>query len=112
MKKLNLGVDLSLFRQLNITAEYYKDKRDRIMLQRASWPFILGYWDAVPWGQVGEAESHGFELSVSWDKRITKDLNLSLRGNFTYTQNRRRSTTAPSSCSVLPYVRVTSSTAT
>ena len=88
VKKLNLGIDLSLFRQLNITAEYYKDKRDRIMLQRASWPFILGYWDAVPWGQVGEAENHGFEMSVSWDKSITKDLHLSLRGNFTYTQNK------------------------
>lgn len=88
VKKLNLGVDLSLFRQLNITAEYFKDKRDRIMLQRASWPFILGYWDAVPWGQVGQAEGHGVELSVSWDKRVTKDLNLSLRGNFTYTQNK------------------------
>ena len=88
VKKLNIGIDASLFNQFNITAEYFKDKRDRIALQRASWPFILGYWDAIPWGQVGAAESHGVEFSVSWDKRINKDLDLSLRGNFTYNQNK------------------------
>ena len=87
-KKLNIGIDASLFNQFNITAEYFKDKRDRIALQRASWPFILGYWDAIPWGQLGAAESHGVEFSVSWDKRINKDLDLSLRGNFTYNQNK------------------------
>lgn len=88
VKKLNIGIDASLFNQFNITAEYFKDKRDRIALQRASWPFILGYWNAIPWGQVGAAESHGVEFSVSWDKRINKDLDLSLRGNFTYNQNK------------------------
>ncbi len=88
VKKLNIGIDASLFNQFSITAEYFKDKRDRIALQRASWPFILGYWDAIPWGQVGEAESHGVEFSLSWDKRINKDLDLSLRGNFTYNQNK------------------------
>ncbi len=88
VKKLNIGIDASLFNQFSITAEYFKDKRDRIALQRASWPFILGYWNAVPWGQVGEAESHGVEFSLSWDKRINKDLDLSLRGNFTYNQNK------------------------
>ncbi len=88
VKKLNIGIDASLFNEISITAEYFKDKRDRIMLQRASWPLILGYWSATPWGQVGEAENHGVELSVNWDKRINKDMDFSLRGNFTYNQNK------------------------
>lgn len=88
VKKLNIGIDASLFNQVSITAEYFKDKRDRIMLQRASWPLILGYWSATPWGQVGEAENHGVELSLNWDKRINKDMDFSLRGNFTYNQNK------------------------
>lgn len=88
VKKLNLGVDMNLFNQLDVTAEYFRDKRDRIMLRRASWPLILGYWNATPWGQVGEALNHGFEFSVNWNKQITKDIHASLRGNFTYTQNK------------------------
>ena len=88
VKKLNLGVDFTLFRELSGTVEYFKDKRDRIMLQRASWPLIMGYWNATPWGQVGEAESHGFEASLNWDKQINKDLQISFRGNFSYNQNK------------------------
>jgi TonB-linked outer membrane protein, SusC/RagA family/TonB-dependent outer membrane receptor, SusC/RagA subfamily, signature region len=88
VKKLNVGVDMNLFNQLDITAEYFHDLRDRIMLRRASWPLILGYWNATPWGQVGEALNRGFEFSVNWNKAITKDLNASLRANFTYTQNK------------------------
>lgn len=88
VKKLNLGVDMNLFNQLDVTVEYFQDRRDRIMLRRASWPLILGYWNATPWGQVGKALNHGFEFSVNWNKQITKDIHASLRGNFTYTQNK------------------------
>ncbi len=87
-KKLDLGVDLTFFNELSATFEYFHDKRERILLQRASWPMILGYWNATPWGQVGEAENHGFEVSLNWDKRINQDLFFNLRGNLTYTQNK------------------------
>ena len=50
MKKLDIGVDLSLFRQVNITFDYFKDKRDRIMMMRANWPEIFGYFNAIPSG--------------------------------------------------------------
>lgn len=88
VRKLDLGVDLTLFNELSVTLEYFYDKRDRIMLRRASWPLVLGYWNATPWGQVGKAENHGFEFSFNWDKRLNKDLFINLRCNFTYTQNK------------------------
>ena len=68
MKKLDIGVDISLFRQLNITFDYFRDKRDRIFMARGSWPDIMGYQNVAPWGQVGRAENEGYELSVNWNK--------------------------------------------
>lgn len=88
VKKLDIGFDLSLFRQLNITFDYFKDKRDRIMMTRANWPEIFGYYNAVPWGQVGKAENEGYEFSVNWHKDFNRDWSIDLRGNFTYTKNK------------------------
>lgn len=88
VKKLDIGIDLSLFRQVNLTFDYFKDKRDRIMLQRGSWPDIAGYYNAVPWGQVGKAENHGVELSLNWAHQFDRDWQIDLRTNFTYSQNK------------------------
>jgi len=88
VKKLDIGVDLSLFYQLNITFDYFKDKRDRIMMERANWPDIFGYFNAKPWGQVGKAENEGYEFSVNWHKNFGPDWSIDLRGNFTYTKNK------------------------
>lgn len=88
VKKLDIGVDLSLFQQVNITFDYFKDKRDRIMMMRANWPEIFGYYNAVPWGQVGKAENEGYELSLNWHKDFNRDWTIDLRGSFTYTKNK------------------------
>lgn len=88
VKKLDIGVDISLFRQLNITFDYFCDKRDRIFMARGSWPDIMGYQNVAPWGQVGRAENEGYELSVNWNKQIGKDWAVDLRFNFSYNRNK------------------------
>lgn len=87
VKKFNLGVDLALFNQLNVTFEYFHDIRDRILMPRASWPYMLGYWGSLPWSNIGKVKNQGVELSVNWTKTFGKDLTIDLRGNFTYNQN-------------------------
>ena len=42
VKKFDIGVDLSLFNQVNITFDYFHDVRDRILMSRASWPDHVG----------------------------------------------------------------------
>ena len=42
-KKLDVGLDFSLFNQVNVTLDYFHEKRDRIMMERTSWPTIAGY---------------------------------------------------------------------
>lgn len=88
VKKLDIGLDLTLFHQVNVTFDYFHDVRDRILMSRASWPTLLGYWGSVPWSNIGKVTNHGVELSVNWQKQLSKDLTIDLRGNFTYNQNK------------------------
>ena len=100
VKKFDIGFDMMLFNQLNITFDYFHDKRERILMSRASWPSMLGYWGSKPWSNIGEVENQGFELSLNWTKQFGKDLTLDLRGNFTYNQNEYKYVDEPS----YPYV--------
>lgn len=88
VKKFNVGVDLRLFKDLNITADYFYDKRYDILMQRESWPTMFGYGPATPWGNLGKVDNWGYDFSANWGKQVTDNLYLGLRGTFTYTQNK------------------------
>ena len=104
VKKLDIGIDLELFRQLTITADYFNEKRYNILLHREAWPESLGYYTAKPWSNKGKVDNWGIELSVNWRKEFTKDLYVDFRGNFTYTENKYVNMDEP----VYPYVWKTS----
>ena len=104
VKKLDIGIDLELFRQLTITADYFNEKRYNILLHREAWPESLGYHTAKPWSNKGKVDNWGIELSVNWRKEFTKDLYVDFRGNFTYTENKYVNLDEP----VYPYVWKTS----
>lgn len=87
VKKFDVGFDMSLFNQLSVTFDYFRDHRDRILMARASWPNMLGYWGSLPWSNIGEVINRGVEMSVNWNKRFGKDWAVDFRGNFTYNQN-------------------------
>ncbi len=86
--KLDIGVDIELFNQLKITADYFYDKREKILMKRSSFPQLLGYANAVPWSNVGKVDNSGFDLSVNWGMRPVKDMYIDLRANFTYNKNK------------------------
>lgn len=87
-KEFDIGADIRLFGQVNITFDYFHNKRDRILMKRASFPIILGYANAVPWSNIGKVDSKGVELSINWTKHVSKDLSFDFRGNFTYNKNK------------------------
>ena len=87
-KKLDVGLDVTLFNQLDITLDYFYDRRDRILQKRSSWPAMLGYSSTTPWANVGKVDNQGVELSVNWRKNFREDLSVDLRGNFACTKNK------------------------
>lgn len=87
-KQFDVGVDLRLFNQVDVTFDYFKYSRDRILLSRASFPRMLGYEVATPWANIGKVDNEGIELSLNWRKMLAKDFTVDLRFNYTYTRNK------------------------
>ncbi len=87
VKKLNIGADFNLF-GVSMTADYFYDKRYDILLKREAFPQQLGYGDAKPWANKGKVDNWGFEFSANYNKKINDNWHLSLKGNFTYSQNK------------------------
>jgi TonB-linked SusC/RagA family outer membrane protein len=87
-KEFDFGFDARIMNDLNITFDYFHNKRDRILMRRGSFPSMLGYWGAVPFSNVGKVDSKGYELSLNWAHKVTKDFNFELRFNWTYTKNK------------------------
>lgn len=81
--KLNLGVEMTLFDDCEIQAEYFREKRTNILQSRTDIPSILGFQTA-PKANLGEAESSGVDISLDYSHIINKDWWFTLRGNFTY----------------------------
>ena len=77
-EKLNIGMDLELFRSLNLTADFFYDKRYDILLLREAWPESLGYYTAKPWSNKEEVDNWGFEFSANYHQKVTKDLSMDL----------------------------------
>ena len=88
VKKLDIGVDMRILNQIDVSLDYFFDRRERILLKRLAWPTIMGYGSAIPWSNLGKINNKGFEVSVNWRKELFKDFNMDFRGNFTYTENK------------------------
>ncbi|WP_302282146.1 SusC/RagA family TonB-linked outer membrane protein [Alistipes finegoldii] len=83
--KLNLGVELSLFNSIRLTADYFKDHRKGIFLRRDDMSSLFGM-ESNPYANVGEGINRGVDMSLDVTRTFGK-LKLSLRGNFTFNRS-------------------------
>jgi TonB-linked SusC/RagA family outer membrane protein len=81
--KQNIAVELGLWEKLTVIAEYFTDRRDNILMTRASIPQTMGLSAAIR-ANVGEASGKGTDISVEYQQNWTSDFWTSARGNFTY----------------------------
>jgi TonB-linked SusC/RagA family outer membrane protein len=82
--KQDFGLEIGLFGdKINIQADYFKEYRKKILMERAYIPSLMGLLAKVK-ANVGEASSHGFEFSVDANHYFNNDFWISSRVNFTY----------------------------
>lgn len=87
-QKLDVGIDITLFRNWNIIFDYFHEKRYNILMMRAAWPNMIGFSNALPYSPIGEMSNQGYEVSTSYSTQIGKNLTIDFRGNFTYNKNK------------------------
>ncbi|MDR0542472.1 MAG: TonB-dependent receptor [Dysgonamonadaceae bacterium] len=82
-RKVNLGIELGLLGKVEIQADYFKEHRENILMNRAAIPSTMGL-QAPLRANVGEASSRGFEVSIDGNHSFNKDFWLTGRANFTF----------------------------
>lgn len=85
-KKADIGIETTLFDFLEIQADYFHEKRNKIYQERPTVPAELGY-SAKLSANVGRASSQGFEIQMDANHSINKDWWIGLRGNFTFARS-------------------------
>lgn len=84
--KHDLGVDFSLFNdKLTATVDYFHEQRDGIYMERNYLPSMVGV-TSNPKANVGSVLSKGFDGHFAYKQKLG-DVNLTLRGNMTYSKN-------------------------
>lgn len=82
-KKLDLGVELTLFEDIKIIADYFREDRSNILMNREFITPEAGFEAAIR-SNVGKAYSNGFDGSVDYNKAFANGLWIQGRLNFTY----------------------------
>jgi TonB-linked SusC/RagA family outer membrane protein len=82
-RQLNLGTEITLFRNLSLIAEYYRYHRYNILQTRSSIPTTEGLESAIS-ANLGAADSKGLDLSADYKQDIGRKAWISGRANFTY----------------------------
>lgn len=85
--KTNLGLEIGLYDKWDIQADFYKEHRTNILMQRTATPATMGL-SAQPKANVGEAEGKGVDLSLDYNQSFNNNFSLQARANFTYAKSK------------------------
>lgn len=87
--KQNYAVDLTLFRNLDLTFDYFIENRSDILISRNTIPTIGGLTtDQLPKSNFGKVKNSGFELTARYNYYVNRDVSLFITGNFAFNKNR------------------------
>lgn len=85
--KRNIGLDLGFFdNEIEITADYFNNRRKDILLQRNTVPGVAGFHDK-PWQNYGIVDNWGVDASLNAHHNFG-EVRVSARGTFTFARNK------------------------
>ncbi len=88
-KKQNYGFDFQVLKDFSGSFDYFFENRSGILLTRGTVPILQGVsLSNVPKVNMGIVDNHGYEIELNYNKSVSKDLFLSVKGNFNYNKNK------------------------
>lgn len=73
--------------RLEFVVDIFNDKRNGIFQKRTQLPNYVGAMQ-MPYSNVGSMRSYGSDGNISYLQTFGKDFSMSIRGNFTYSNNK------------------------
>lgn len=88
-RKSNIGVELGLFDQLTLTADFFSENRDNVLIYRGSIPLIIGVpSSSLAPSNIGIVENKGYELELDYNKTFNPNFSIISKVNFNYANNK------------------------
>ena len=89
--KQNYGIDVQLVKALNVSFDYFVENRSDILISRGTVPTFQG----VPLGNIprvnmGLVDNKGYEVEVTYNKTLAKDLTLMVLANYGFNRNNQK----------------------
>lgn len=81
----NIGLDVQLFKKLNITASYFQKTTDNILME-VPIPITLGALN-TPFQNLGIMENTGWELTLEYKDKLGTDFNYDATINLSHIKN-------------------------
>ena len=72
-EKYDIGVDMTLFKDLNFTIDYFRENRKNIFLQRQTISVETGITGTAPYGNLGRVKNEGLDMSFNYNHSFNKD---------------------------------------
>lgn len=89
-KKLNVGVEIGLFNQLNLIVDVFSEKRDNVLRSRGTIPVLNGLpMSTLPPVNIGVIENKGYEIELNYKKAFNSDFSVLSRINLSYARNKQ-----------------------
>ena len=86
-KVLNVGVDATIFKTLNLSFDVFKrDRYDILVASNSTTPLFLGI--TTPNLNQGKTSNQGVDLSLRYNSEGKKELRYFIEGNFSYFKNK------------------------
>lgn len=86
-KKLNLGVDLALFKNtITGSLDHFRNERYDILTRRGTVSSIFG--QTLPPVNLGRVENKGFEAELGYQSPLSRDFSFFIKGQYSYAKNK------------------------
>lgn len=85
VQMLNVGADIRLFKDLDITIDYY-NKLTKDLILEPPISFIGG--SGKVFLNSGELRNKGWEIDLNYSKRLTKDFGFNIHGGLSHNENK------------------------
>ena len=86
--KQNYGFDFRILKDLSGSFDYFIENRSDILITRGTVPILQGVsLSYIPKVNMGKVDNHGYEIELNYNKSVSKDLFVSVKGNFGYNKN-------------------------
>lgn len=87
VEKVDIGFELGLWNAFDLQVDWFQEHRKDIFMKRNTIPSAAGFMN-TPWSNFGKVDNKGVDLSLTFNKQLSKDLYLGLRGTMTYAKNK------------------------